>query len=762
MPQTDIRSIVGNEVNALAKHVTHESNAKRLFGSNWKTKRVTGIVTSAETRQAQGNARASWFVTATYSLNEEMQKTTELNRRSIKAGPVPAAPAAAPVVPAGAAPAPAAATPPELAAPAAAPAAPPAAGAAAADAAAAAPAAAGSAAAPPVAPAAPPEPAAPAAAPAGAPPAPPAAAADAAAAAPAAAGSAAATCHGRQWFSCSRSTRVHAPIPRREWYTYDQLGNRIHPGSGAGRNMSRLDFFLAMFPPDQFTALFELTNIQLAKHNEPLTTRSEILKLLGVIILITRFKFGDRRDLWKKESGFKYRTAANLGQTGMTRHRFEVLWRHHRWSDQPAVRPPNMSHEAYRWSRVFDHRDRFNAWRASNFVPSDWICVDESISRWYGLGGHWINMGLPQYVAIDRKPENGCEIQDACCGRSGVMIRIKIVETADAHADEEHDSDDTNDGLNHGTIIIKELVSPWIGSGVTRVVCADSYFASVSTLVELKRLGFAFVGVVKTATKQFPMAYLQSQELTARGDLRAVVSKDDQGHNCMLAFVWVDRERRYFICNGGGLDPAMPIFRERWRQVDETVNAEPEHVQLEIPQPQATDIYYSVCGRIDQSNRTRQDDLEIERLLRTHDWSIRVNLSIFGIELVDTYYVYNGCSNNKENPDTFFTNLSEEMIDNTLDQRSSRARLAQIPEANQNLPIQSPHLTPTKKRRRNRNGNITDKTLQGNCRVCKKSTTWTCNLCKAQDPGGPEPWCCHTKNRGRTCWREHCQQKHPN
>ena len=34
------------------------------------------------------------------------------------------------------------------------------------------------------------------------------------------------------------------------------------------------------------------------------------------------------------------------------------------------------------------------------------------------------------YVAIDRKTENGCEIQNAACGCSGVLIRLKIVKTA--------------------------------------------------------------------------------------------------------------------------------------------------------------------------------------------------------------------------------------------------------------------------------------------------------------------------------------------
>ena len=38
-------------------------------------------------------------------------------------------------------------------------------------------------------------------------------------------------------------------------------------------------------------------------------------------------------------------------------------------------------------------------------IPSDWICADESISQLYGLGGYWISIDLPMYIAIvNRKP----------------------------------------------------------------------------------------------------------------------------------------------------------------------------------------------------------------------------------------------------------------------------------------------------------------------------------------------------------------------
>ena len=51
--------------------------------------------------------------------------------------------------------------------------------------------------------------------------------------------------------------------------------------------------------------------------------------------------------------------------------------------------------------------------------------------RWYGIGGSWIKRGLLHYVAIARKPESGCGIQNVCCGESGIMLRLQIVKRCD-------------------------------------------------------------------------------------------------------------------------------------------------------------------------------------------------------------------------------------------------------------------------------------------------------------------------------------------
>jgi hypothetical protein len=66
-----------------------------------------------------------------------------------------------------------------------------------------------------------------------------------------------------------------------------------------------------------------------------------------------------------------------------------------------AEHPPDMTSEQLWTRQVDDLVEAFNDNRASTFQPLEIICVDASILRWYaGKGGHWINHGLPRYVAM--------------------------------------------------------------------------------------------------------------------------------------------------------------------------------------------------------------------------------------------------------------------------------------------------------------------------------------------------------------------------
>eukprot|EP00978_Attheya_sp_CCMP212_P026584 scaffold87706_cov72-Attheya_sp.AAC.1 len=155
------------------------------------------------------------------------------------------------------------------------------------------------------------------------------------------------------------------------------MGEWIYPGMDQGQRMSRLEFFLltGMFLPVQLDAMITLPNHQLRlKGIEKMITKGEGCRITNMMIY-------------------------GCVCAGVTKNL--------------QARPAEMSHAKWRWSLTITLVNRLS------FSPSDLICVDESMPMWYGLGGYWINHGLAQYIAMDCKAVDGCEIQNSCDGWMG-------------------------------------------------------------------------------------------------------------------------------------------------------------------------------------------------------------------------------------------------------------------------------------------------------------------------------------------------------
>ncbi len=154
------------------------------------------------------------------------------------------------------------------------------------------------------------------------------------------------------------------------------------------------------------------------------------------------------------------------------------------------------------------------------------------------------------------------------------MMRLKLVKTMEEqNAQQDAHLSPGDGGLLHGAVVLKSLVLAW--ARTDRIVCADSYFTLVGALRELKRIGLRFIGVVKTATWQYPQSYLAHIKMTDRGNRRGLIAKDVHGTPSMLAFCWMDQDRRYFISSASSLQPGWAYSRSRWQQVSEVLNAEP-------------------------------------------------------------------------------------------------------------------------------------------------------------------------------------------
>lgn len=150
-----------------------------------------------------------------------------------------------------------------------------------------------------------------------------------------------------------------------------------------------------------------------------------------------RHEFSARASVWSEYGRqYKYISRENFSAKVLSRNRFEILRAYIRFSYQPNVRKDIRS-GTYRWMLVDDFVAAFNQHRRANFSPSWLLCIDESISKWDGLGRSYISKGIPVFTAIGRKPEYGGEIQNSACGVVDIMTFLHVVKSADQ---EDHDA----------------------------------------------------------------------------------------------------------------------------------------------------------------------------------------------------------------------------------------------------------------------------------------------------------------------------------
>ena len=119
----------------------------------------------------------------------------------------------------------------------------------------------------------------------------------------------------------------------------------------------------------------------------------------------------------------------------------------------------------------------------------------------------------------------------------------------------------------------------------------------------------------------------------------------------MMAYVWMDRDRRYFISTVSLLQDGKDYSRIRWRQPDlpeeefgGVNNEEADQQDLTLSQPKCSEIYYNNCAEIDQYNIHRQDTLKVEQKMKTKSWEKRVTSSILGMYFVDAWLMYRRCN----------------------------------------------------------------------------------------------------------------------
>ena len=284
--------------------------------------------------------------------------------------------------------------------------------------------------------------------------------------------------------------------------------------------------------------------------------------------------------------------------------------------------------------------------RAKNFVPGKVLCVDECMSAWRGQNGKYCVEGMPHVTKIIRKPEGvGAELKSIACGETGVLLQLEIMEGADAQKEKEH-YDTTK---SEGTAVVLRLTKPWHNS--KRLVVADSAFGSVKTCKALAKRNMFFMGMVKTARKEFPVDYFKEW----------IETKPLRGKHCMVtlktppsdepttsieslptyACCWNDRKAKSIVSNCGDASKGAPAVRTRHRIVENDDGvSETERYKKEIERPQMIEKFFEFFSTIDVHDHFRQGSLAMEKTWKTHSWWHRVFCSVFAMCVVDAYMMY--------------------------------------------------------------------------------------------------------------------------
>jgi hypothetical protein len=97
---------------------------------------------------------------------------------------------------------------------------------------------------------------------------------------------------GSLWLDRDDGLPVNDPVQYRSWALRTTTGETLSAAGGIGAR-SALDVFLLMFPSLQLQEMRRLTNRELQAKGR--TARSEeMLKYFGLLLLTTRFDFGER------------------------------------------------------------------------------------------------------------------------------------------------------------------------------------------------------------------------------------------------------------------------------------------------------------------------------------------------------------------------------------------------------------------------------------------------------------------------------------
>jgi hypothetical protein len=170
--------------------------------------------------------------------------------------------------------------------------------------------------------------------------------------------------------------------------------------------------------------------------------------------------------------------------------------------------------------------------------------------------------------------------------------------------------------------------------GTNRTVIGDSAFSSVSTARACNKYGLHFMGIIKTAHKQYPKAILKAlSHGRPRGSYKLMQTTSTE-HPTLYALAWADKKLKLLISTRGTTIETDPSMRKRARLNEDGTTHE---YSIAVPRPSMVKMFFEPFNAVDTNDQYRQGILKLEENWKTYSWTTRAISTVLGVIFVNSH-----------------------------------------------------------------------------------------------------------------------------
>jgi hypothetical protein len=226
------------------------------------------------------------------------------------------------------------------------------------------------------------------------------------------------------------------------------------------------------------------------------------------------------------------------------------------------------------------------------------------------------------------------------------MLKLEIMEGKERNNAKEYNE------LGFGTAVTLRLTKKY--HNTNRTVIMDSAFASLKCVTNLKLNGLFTCGMVKTASRGYPKAFLvEKLAQLERGESYILIKNHQEANQAPIyAVAWKNTNNVTIITNRGENVLVDPYIESYTHIVEVDGVLQDQKETNEISRTDMIKLYYDNYSKIDIHNHYRQSSVAMERVWATKSWVHRLFGTILGIIFTDCFlaYLLEYNQNNEDNP----------------------------------------------------------------------------------------------------------------